>query len=179
MGKKIYLAAPQVFSRIGETFVREKLQPALQEAGHDPVYPKDLDDGEIVEILGEELGIERAEKLSEWAEEVGSKNAGAIEEADIVLANLDGADVDSGTAAEIGHAYSAGKTIIGYRTDTRSSGENEGVIINLQVEYFIRESGGAVIAPDSYGNKWSAEHHKLYSNPDNLIDLIKEALEEV
>jgi nucleoside 2-deoxyribosyltransferase len=53
--------------------------------------------------------------------------------------------VDSGTAAEIGYAFARGKRIVGYRGDFRLSADNEGSTVNLQVEYFIRESGGTII----------------------------------
>ena len=65
--------------------------------------------------------------------------------ADGVVAMLDGADVDSGTAAEIGYAFARGKLIVGYRGDFRLSADNEGGMVNLQVEYFIRESGGTIV----------------------------------
>ena len=42
-----------------------------------------------------------------------------LEAADYVVANLDGADVDAGTAWEIGYAFARGKPIIGIRTDRR------------------------------------------------------------
>jgi nucleoside 2-deoxyribosyltransferase len=59
---------------------------------------------------------------------------------------LDGADVDSGTAAEIGYAFACGRPIVGYRSDLRRAGEHDGVVVNLQVEYFIRASGGTIVA---------------------------------
>lgn len=62
----------------------------------------------------------------------------------MVFAVLDGTDVDSGTASEIGYAYALGKRILGYRGDFRLSADNEGSIVNLQVEYFIRASGGEI-----------------------------------
>ena len=61
------------------------------------------------------------------------------------MAVLDGVDVDSGTAAEIGYAFARGKLIVGYRGDFRLSADNEGSVVNLQVEYFIRESGGTIV----------------------------------
>lgn len=42
-----------------------------------------------------------------------------LQNADIIVANLDGIDVDSGTAWEIGYAYSTQKPIIGLRSDVR------------------------------------------------------------
>jgi nucleoside 2-deoxyribosyltransferase len=53
--------------------------------------------------------------------------------------------VDSGTAAEIGYAFAMGKPILGYRGDFRLSADNEGSTVNLQVEYFITQSGGQII----------------------------------
>ena len=67
----------------------------------------------------------------------------------MVLANLDGQDVDSGTAAEIGYAFAKGKPIIGYRGDVRLSSDNVGSTVNLQVEFFIRESGGEIVTSAS------------------------------
>lgn len=58
---------------------------------------------------------------------------------------LDGNDVDSGTAAEIGYGSALKKPIIGYRGDFRLSAENEGGIVNLQVEYFIYLNNGEIV----------------------------------
>ena len=63
----------------------------------------------------------------------------------MIFAVLDGADVDSGTAAEIGYGFAKHKPVLGYRGDFRLSADNEGGIVNLQVEYFIRASGGDII----------------------------------
>ena len=77
--------------------------------------------------------------------EIGGNNRTAIDCCDMVLAVLDGVDVDSGTAAEIGYAFARDKPILGYRGDLRLSADNEGSVVNLQVEYFIRQSGGDII----------------------------------
>lgn len=53
-----------------------------------------------------------------------------IEEADVVLAILDGADADSGTSFEVGYAFARGKPIIGVRTDFRR-GQEKGLNIML------------------------------------------------
>jgi nucleoside 2-deoxyribosyltransferase len=76
---------------------------------------------------------------------LGSKNTESIRAADGMVAVLDGVDVDSGTAAEIGYAYGLGKRIYGLRTDFRLTGENEVSVVNLQVRYFIDESGGTLV----------------------------------
>jgi nucleoside 2-deoxyribosyltransferase len=76
---------------------------------------------------------------------LGGDNARAIEQSQVVVAVLDGPDVDSGTASEVGYAAALGKRIIGYRGDFRLSSDNEGTTVNLQVEYFIRHSGGPIV----------------------------------
>ena len=45
----------------------------------------------------------------------------SLEECELVVAVLDGPDVDSGTSFEIGYAYARGIPIIGIRTDYRKS----------------------------------------------------------
>ncbi len=45
----------------------------------------------------------------------------AVREADVMVAVLDGPDVDSGTAFEMGVAYERGIPIVGVRTDFRES----------------------------------------------------------
>ena len=76
---------------------------------------------------------------------MGKRNAEAIRSSDGMIAVLDGVDIDSGTASEIGYAYGLGKLIAGYRGDFRLSADNEGSTVNLQVEYFIRSSGGKIV----------------------------------
>ena len=77
--------------------------------------------------------------------ELAISNERLLEKADIVVAILDGSDVDSGVAAEIGYAYALRKKIIGYRSDFRVTGDNQGVTVNIQVEHFINESGGYIV----------------------------------
>ena len=62
----------------------------------------------------------------------------ALERADVVVAVLDGADADSGTAWECGYAYARGKPVLALRTDFRG-GEDRG--LNLM----LRRSAHAVI----------------------------------
>jgi nucleoside 2-deoxyribosyltransferase len=54
-----------------------------------------------------------------------------IDRSDLVVAVLDGADVDSGTAWEIGYAYAKGKPVIGFRTDFRELSNGN---VNLMIE---------------------------------------------
>jgi nucleoside 2-deoxyribosyltransferase len=75
---------------------------------------------------------------------IGHNNTDLIKQSDLIIATLDGIDVDSGTAAEVGYGVALGKTVIGYRGDFRLTGDNEGTQVNLQVEYFIKLNGGVI-----------------------------------
>ncbi|WP_256381005.1 nucleoside 2-deoxyribosyltransferase [Methylosinus sp. PW1] len=59
-----------------------------------------------------------------------------VRECDLVLANLDGPDADSGTCVEVGFAIGLGKHVIGFRTDFRA-GEVDGV--NAMLRYGCNE----------------------------------------
>jgi nucleoside 2-deoxyribosyltransferase len=116
----------------------------LKKLGHELLDPWE-DQGKVAPILRLPFGIERRDAWRRLNHEMGRKNQFLIDECDAIFAVLDGTDVDSGTAAEIGYGFARGKTIIGYRGDFRLSADNEGGIVNLQVEYFIRASGGTII----------------------------------
>jgi nucleoside 2-deoxyribosyltransferase len=88
---------------------------------------------------------ERRERLIRVNTEIGRSNVARIDASDGLFAILDGVDVDSGTAAEIGFAFAAGKYICGLRTDFRLAGDNEAAIVNLQVQFFIVASGGRIV----------------------------------
>lgn len=91
-----------------------------------------------------EYGKKKRDAWKELNKEIGDNNRRAIDQCDCILAVLDGTDVDSGVATEIGYGFAAGKKIIGYRGDFRLSADNEGATVNLQVEYFIERSGGRI-----------------------------------
>ena len=74
---------------------------------------------------------------------IGGKNEALIRPVDMLVGVLDGVDVDSGTAAEMGFAYGLGKPVFGLRTDFRVTGDNEAAGVNLQLRYFIERSGGS------------------------------------
>ena len=59
---------------------------------------------------------------------------------DVIVANVDGPDPDSGTCWEIGYAYRK-KPIILYRTDFREAGDAANAPVNLM----MTESADAVI----------------------------------
>ncbi|MGH7265151.1 MAG: nucleoside 2-deoxyribosyltransferase [Candidatus Rokuibacteriota bacterium] len=145
-GVGIYLASPLGFSEAGRHFYRAVLVPLVRELGYQVLDPWTLTDPrrtEAVQAMPD--GPERREAWRTLNRAIGERNRTAIDEAHGIVAVLDGVDVDSGTAAEIGYAFARGKRIVGYRGDFRLSADNEGGIVNLQVEYFIRESGGTIV----------------------------------
>jgi nucleoside 2-deoxyribosyltransferase len=142
----IYLAGPLGFSEAGRHFHNTVVIPLLQGLGHELLDPWTLTDaGAIAAIQALPYGIERRDAWAALSAEIGRTNAQAIDRCDLVFAVLDGTDVDSGTAAEIGYAFARGKKILGYRGDFRLAADNEGSIVNLQVEYFIRAAGGGIV----------------------------------
>lgn len=63
-----------------------------------------------------------------------------IDGADAVLAVLDGAEVDSGVAWEVGYAYAKGKPVVGLRTDFRPGAEHGlNIMLSRSCRYLIRE----------------------------------------
>lgn len=53
-------------------------------------------------------------------DEVFKTDIDALNKADIVVASLNGVDVDSGTAFELGYAFAKGKKLFGLHTDFRT-----------------------------------------------------------
>jgi nucleoside 2-deoxyribosyltransferase len=143
---KIYLAGPLGFSEAGRFYQDTVLLPALGRTGHQILNPWKLTDQHKIDaILAMPYGPARRDAWRHLNVEIGGNNRTAIEQSDAVFAILDGVDVDSGTAAEIGYAFARGKPILGYRGDLRLAADNEGASVNLQVEYFIRQSGGDIV----------------------------------
>ncbi len=143
---KIYVASPLGFSEVGRDFMYAKIIPLIEELGYTVLDPWKLTSPEIVQSASDlPYGQEKKEKWMEVNKILGENNERAIMEADGLFAILDGVDVDSGTASEIGCAAAVGKPILGYRGDFRLAADNEGSVVNLQVEHFIKRNGGKII----------------------------------
>lgn len=140
---KVYLASPLGFSPEND-FYRERLKRYLVQLGHEIFDPWSQED--VAQRIKDALAIkdqaERKQAISLAAAFTGSSNADGIRWADVVLAVLDGAELDSGTAAEVGFGAGIGKKCFGLRTDFRDTGDLPGLPFNLQVLYFINQSGG-------------------------------------
>ena len=117
---KLYLAGP-LFTTAEQEFNRQ-LCAALQSAGHEVWLPQEHEPRERTAkaIFEEDL------KGMDWA--------------DVVIANMDGPDPDSGTCWECGYAFGK-KPIILYRSDFRLAGDAENAPFNLMMS----ESADAVI----------------------------------
>ncbi len=114
--RTVYLAAP-LFSEAELDFNR-MLRDEIKSSGFNVFLPQE--DSNNVKDRDDRQRI------------IFSKNEAAIDKSDIIVAVIDGADVDSGTAWEIGYAYARGKPILGLRTDFRTLGI-EGTV-NLMIE---------------------------------------------
>ena len=66
-------------------------------------------------------------------------NKTALENSDLVVAIIDGADADSGTAWEMGYAFARAKPVIALRTDFRKVGHHE--MVNLMLEQSATVAG--------------------------------------
>jgi len=114
---RVYLAAP-LFSEAERLFNASVAR--LLEAN--------LFDVHLPQESGDDSGVRDAVEQ----ERLFLTNTTALDQSDIIVAIIDGADADSGTAWEMGYAYGTGKTVIALRTDFRRVGDHEQV--NLMLE---------------------------------------------
>lgn len=132
----VYVASPLGFSAPGRLWSSSVLIPVLLEAGLRPLDPWSKP--------GSGAGASVAGYSTQENARLAAENEAMIRRAAGLLGVLDGADVDSGTAAEIGFASALGKRIVGLRTDFRTISDNPAARVNLQIEYWITASGGSV-----------------------------------
>ena len=96
---KIYLAGP-LFS-VAERNFNNELTRLLRNKGHEVWLPQEF------------------EQRTMTAKQIFAKDVEGIDWADVVVANMDGPDPDSGTSWECGYAYRK-KPVILFRTDFRA-----------------------------------------------------------
>ncbi|BEH10452.1 MULTISPECIES: nucleoside 2-deoxyribosyltransferase [Geobacter] len=141
----IYLASPLGFSPETTSYL-EKVKDKLRSLGHDVFDPWEQDHYAV--RIDQALRIEsfsaRVEEFRAIASGIGEINENGIMACDGLLAILDGAEVDSGTAGEVGFASALGRKCYGLRTDSRDCGDFVGIPINLQILRFIERSGGCL-----------------------------------
>jgi nucleoside 2-deoxyribosyltransferase/predicted secreted protein len=113
----VYMAAP-LFSE-AERAYNLSIEELLRNNYFEVYLPQQAGDDTDVRTKGDQI-------------QIFLKNLKALESADIIVANIDGADADSGTAWEMGYAFARGKQVIALRTDFRRTGNHEKV--NLMLE---------------------------------------------
>ncbi len=124
------------------------LIPYLKELGYEVLNPWNLnaqEDRKIHKTFDLRYYNTKIRQLNKENKKIGIRNEKAIRNTDLLIAVLDGQEVDSGVAAEVGFAYGIGKKIIGYRGDFRIAGENLGLKVNLQLQTFIENSHGTIV----------------------------------
>jgi nucleoside 2-deoxyribosyltransferase len=147
--KKIYLASPYGFTDSGIYFMNEVMIPMLKKANYEVLNPWGLlpeFKKELEEAMKLKDPVKIQEKFQEILSSAASRDLKLVDECDFLLAVLDGSDVDSGVALEIGYAYVKGKKMIGYRSDTRQSGDIAPLKVNVMIEDCIRNTGGQLFA---------------------------------
>lgn len=125
---KIYIAGP-LFT-LAERQFNQKLASSMQKTINDIIVV--LPQVETAKMAG----------MPDFIEKAFHYCLKSIDECDIVVGILDGADVDSGTCVELGYAYANGKPIIGIRTDIRLS-EDRGLnlmVANVCTKLILRSS---------------------------------------
>jgi len=144
--KTVYLASPLGFAHSTASFMSQVVDTLSTHLNILNPWDDKRFDTEIAGMFAEDSFSRRTARLQEINHELARTNAENIDQADGLIAILDGVDVDSGTAAEIGYAFARGKRVYGLRTDFRLAGDNHGAIVNLQVQYFIEASGGRIVS---------------------------------
>ena len=127
---RIYLAAP-LFSEAERDF-NTKVRDMLEEAYYDVFLPQ-------------EVGDTDAGRTHSSQREIFHRDVEAIEQADAVVAVVDGADADSGTAWEMGYAHARGTPVVALRTDFRRAGHNEHVNLMLEESSTVVTAVGEIV----------------------------------
>ena len=113
---KIYQAGP-LFSQ-AERAWHAAFKARLEAAGYDVLWPGDL--------------FASGEKVT--ARQIMETDRDALLSCNAVVALLDGAQVDDGTAWEIGYACAKGIPVIGLRTDFRLCADSDGGLVNAMIQ---------------------------------------------
>lgn len=151
----ITIAYPTTFSERWQKNYQERIKPSLNSLGFQTW-------SEEANLFREVRNLQFFPR--EYKDRLSQNLLAAVDQNSILLAVLDGTDVHPAVALRVGYAFAKGKKIVGYRNDFRISADNDGSIVNLQVEYFIHASGGLILP--------SLEDVKSYFkhfNPSNIF----------
>lgn len=119
----IYLAGA-LFSEAERDF-NKKLQRMMLDLGFDVFLPQ------------EDAEDNKDQRIDRNQSSIFNNCFSGLQKSDMVVTVLDGVDVDSGTAWELGYAYAQGKKIVGIRTDFRIQTPDERV--NLMIQETLNE----------------------------------------
>lgn len=119
----LYLAGP-LFTEAEQQWLRA-LKGRLQDAipGLTVVWPGELFDAQELADMGHGAKSHIFEVCRSH-----------LEASNLVVALLDGTQVDDGTAWEIGYAYAKGIPVYGIRTDFRNAGDTAHSLVNAMIE---------------------------------------------
>ncbi|MDR3554971.1 MAG: nucleoside 2-deoxyribosyltransferase [Syntrophobacteraceae bacterium] len=127
---KVYLAGP-LFTQSQRDWLRKlkndlEILTASRNCPVNVIWPYELITPAEIDSLGKQA-----------RQEIFSRCKSHLDDADVLIALLDGPQVDDGTAWEIGYFYAKrgpGQNIMGIRTDFRQAGESEGAVVNAMIE---------------------------------------------
>jgi len=118
---RIYLAGP-LFTEAEQNWLRA-LKGQLMALGYEVCWPFELfPEGEI-----ESWGQDGPKRIMERCRD-------AVDASELIVAWLDGTQVDDGTAWEVGYAHARAKRILGIRTDFRQGGDTRHSLVNAMIE---------------------------------------------
>lgn len=117
---KLYMAGP--FFNSGDHEFNEKLAALLRTSfDHEVFLPQESEDN----LRAQEEKTPRA---------IFDSDVFGMDWAELMVADINGADPDSGTSWELGYMYAKGKPAILYRTDFRPAcGDFGGCVVNLML----------------------------------------------
>lgn len=118
---RLYQAGP-LFTEAEVRWHRDFTQKLIA-AGYAPLWPGDFFTPQEIAAWG-----------SDAPKNIMDKCRAALDACDLVVALLDGPQVDDGTAWEIGYAYAKGKPVVGIRTDFRNAGDTLHGRVNAMIE---------------------------------------------
>jgi nucleoside 2-deoxyribosyltransferase len=101
-------------------------------------------------LIGEGYSVflpQAQEQRDATAQEIFERDRRALDDAVLVLANMDGPDPDSGTCWECGYSYAQGKPVIAFRTDFRAAEGQGKAPYNLMLAQSARVSLFLPFAP--------------------------------
>lgn len=109
--RRVFLAAPELGT--GSLAAVDKILVTMEPLSGGAVKPGDFF---VPHLQIGDVGVETD------AGAYFEKSLAALQAADVVVAVLDGPQVDENVAFWLGYAFAAGKPVIGYRSDRRATG---------------------------------------------------------